>query len=188
LGCALVSQVNKDSPAEKAGIKPGDVIVRYNGKNIDDTRHLRNLVAATSPNAKVEVTVFRNGKERTFKVTLGEITSGKSDGENENTDTKSSSSDLGLSVAPLTADKAKQYNLDEGEKGVVVTDVDDGSPAAVAELHPGDLITEVDRQPITNVNEFRDALAKAKDKESVLMLVKRESASRFVIVRQKAKP
>lgn len=185
---ALVSQVNKDSPAEKAGIKPGDVIVRYNGKKIEDTRHLRNLVAATSPNAKVDVTVFRNGKESAFMVTLGEIASGKSDGENENAETKSSSSDLGLSVAPLTADKAKQYNLDENNKGVVVTDVDDGSPAAIAELHPGDLITEVDRQPITNVNEFRDALAKAKEKESVLMLVKRENASRFVIVRQKSKP
>jgi serine protease Do len=184
---ALVSQVTKDSPAAKAGIKVGDLILRYNGKKIEDTRHLRNLVAATSPDEKIDITVFRDGKERTFKVTVGELAPGKSEGENENEGSKSSTSDLGLSVAPLTAANAKQYNLDENDKGVVVTDVDEGSPAAGAELRPGDLITEVDRQPVTNVNEFRDALAKAKEKDSLLILAKHEGASRFVILRRKEK-
>ena len=183
---ALVSQVNKDSPAEKAGMKPGDIIIRYNGKNIEDTRHLRNLVAATAPGSKVEVVVVRDGKERTLKVTVGELSSSKPEGGGEGEESKSSS-DLGLTVAPLGADTAKQYNLGENAKGVVVTDVDEGSPAAAAELRPGDLITEVDRQAVTSVDDFRDAATKAKGKDSILMLVKRDDTSRFVIVRPKAK-
>lgn len=184
---ALVSQVTKDSPAGKAGIKVGDIIVRYSGKKIEDTRHLRNLVAATAPNEKVDITVLRDGKERTFKATVGELPPGKGEGEGDSEESKSTSSDLGLSVAPLTAANAKQYNLDENDKGVVVTDVDHGSPAADAELRPGDLITEVDRQPVTSVDEFQEALAKAKEKDSLLILVKRDGASRFVILRRKAK-
>jgi serine protease Do len=183
---ALVSQVNKDSPAEKAGLKPGDVILRYQGKDVDDTRQLRTLVAATAPGSKVEVVVARDGKERALKVTVGELPSGASEGAGEGEESKPSAN-LGLTVAPLDAGTAKQYNLDETDKGVVVTDVDEGSPAAFAELRPGDLITELDRQTVTNVDEFRDAIAKAKGKESILMLVKRDDASRFVIVRPKVK-
>jgi serine protease Do len=183
---ALVSQVTKDSPAGKAGVKVGDIILRYNGKKIEDTRHLRNLVAATAPNEKVEVTVFRDGKERAFQVSVGELAPGKAEAEGESEEAKSASSDLGLGVAPLTAASAKQYNLDENDKGVVVTDVDEASPAADAELRPGDFITEVDRQPVTTVDEFREALAKAKGKDSLLILAKRGGASRFVILRRKA--
>jgi serine protease Do len=182
---ALVSQVNKDSPAEKAGIKPGDVILRYSGRAIDDTRHLRNLVAATGPGSRVEVVVIRDGKQRTLKVTVGELSSEKSEGVAGNEESKPSA-DLGLTVAPLTASTARQYDLDENAKGMVVTDVDEGSPAADAEFRPGDLITEVDRQAVTSVDDFHDAIAKAKGKDSILMLVKRAGTSRFVIVRAKA--
>ena len=185
---ALVSQVNKNSPAEKAGVKVGDVITRYNGKTVEDTRQLRNLVAATTPNETVEVRAFRDGKERVFKVNVGELASTTpAEGGEEAEEPKSASSDLGLSVAPLTPAIAKQYNLDANDKGVIVSDVEEGSPAADAELRPGDLITEVDRQPVTSVADFRDVLAKAKDKESVLILVKRDGASRFVILRRKEK-
>jgi serine protease Do len=90
-------------------------------------------------------------------------------------------------VRPLTSGDAKQYNLDENDKGMVVADVDEGRPAADADLRPGDLITEVDRQPVTDVNDFQEALAKARDKDSVLILAKRDGASRFVILRRKEK-
>lgn len=187
---ALVAQVNKDSPAEKAGIKVGDILTRYNGKPVEDTRHLRNMVAATSPGSKVEVVVFRNGNERTLKAAIGELSTGKSGGEPESEDQgekSKSSSDLGLTVQSPTADKARPYHLDESDKGVVVTDVDEDSPAAQAELRPGDLITEVDHTSVTTVGEFHDAVAKAKDKDGILMLVKRGDTSRFVIVHQKEK-
>jgi serine protease Do len=187
---ALVAQVNKNSPAEKAGIKVGDVITRYNGKPVDDTGHLRNMVAATAPGARVEVTVFRDHNERTLKATVGELTAEKSGGEEETTEQSTESkpsSDLGLTVEPLTADKAGQYHLGENDKGVLVTSVDEDSPAAQAELRPGDLITEVDRTPVATVGEFHDAVSKAKNKDSILMLLKRGDASRFVIVRRKEK-
>jgi serine protease Do len=180
----LVKEVQKDGAAEKAGIKPADVILRYDGKDVVDSGRLRNLVADTKPGTKVQMVVVRDGKERTLNATVGELASGKSGGEVEGEESKASS-DLGLSVAPLTADAAKRYGLDEDEKGVVVTDVDEGSPAAAAELQPGDLITEVNREKVTTVSEFRAALDKATEKKSILMLVKRQGGSFFVIVRKK---
>jgi serine protease Do len=185
---ALVSQVNKDSPAKKSGIKVGDIITRYNGKSVEDTRHLRNMVAATAPGTRADVTVFRNGKELTLNVTVGELKAEKSGGESESEGEESkTASDLGLTVEPLTAEKAAQYHLDESDKGVVVTDVDQDSPAAEAELAPGDLITEVDHTPVNSVSEFHSAVAKAKGKDSILLLVKRGDASRFVIIKAKGK-
>jgi serine protease Do len=178
---ALVSQVNKDSAAEKAGIKPGDVIIRYNGQIVEDSRHLRNLVGATAPGTKVKIVVWRGGKEHNFEAQVGELAAGKaSAGEPE----ESSATDLGLKVEPLTADKAKELGYEKGE-GVLVAEVEDDSPAASADLQPGDLIKSVNHQEVTTVTEFRDALAKAKSKESVLMLVKHKNASRFVIVKTK---
>jgi serine protease Do len=181
----LVAQVNKDSAAEKAGIKVGDVILRYNGKKAEGVRQLRNMVAATAPGAKVEIVLLRNGKERTVTAQIGELATekgeagtGEEGGENETT------SDFGLTVAPLTPDSAKQYGY-EKEEGVLVTAVEQGSPAADAGLQVGDLITEVARQKVAGVDEYRDALAKAKGKDSVLMLIKHEGTSRFVIVKLK---
>lgn len=183
----LVKEVHKDGAADKAGMKPADVIVQYDGKEVQDTGQLRHLVANTKPGARVELVVMRDGKERTLKVTVGELPSGKSEGEEGEGEKSRPSSDLGLTIAPLTTDTAKQYNLDASDKGVVVTDADEGSPAAAAELQPGDLITEVDRQTVTGVDDFRDAVARAKGKDSILMLVKRNGTSRFVILRQKSK-
>ena len=181
---ALVAQVNKDSPAKKAGIKVGDIITRYDGKPVDDTRHLRNMVAATAPGAKAEVTVFRNGKELTLTVTVGKLTAEET-GETEPEGEESGpASDLGLTVEPLTAAKASQYHLDQNDKGVVITDVDQDSAAAEAELAPGDLIREVDHTAVSSVSEFNAAMAKAKGKDTILLLVKRGGASRFVILKQ----
>jgi len=185
---ALVAQINKDSPAKTAGIKVGDIITRYDGKTVEDTRHLRNMVAATAPGTKADVTVFRNGKELTLKVTVGELSAEKSGGEAESEgEAAKPSSDLGLTVEPLTPEKAGQYHLDESDKGVVVTDVDQDSSAAEAQLRPGDLIAEVDHAPVSSASEFHSAVGKAKDKDSILLLVKRGGASRFVIIKQKEK-
>jgi serine protease Do len=176
---ALVAQVNKDSPAEKAGVKVGDVIVRFAGKRIEDTRHLRNLVAATAPGTKTELVVVRDGKERALKVEIGELTPEKLAAA-----APAGIEALGLTVETLTPAKAEELGY-PGEEGVVVTEVEDDSPAAAAGLQPGDLITEVNRQKITNVTEFRNAVAGAAEEGRVLMLVKREGTSRFVIVRLK---
>ena len=177
---ALITQITPDSAAAKAGFQIGDVVRRYNGRVVEDTRSLRNLVAATAPKSVVEVVVIRNGKELTLKPQIGEQTAavlaaGRAPEE--------STGDLGLTVQPLTESKANDLGL-VGETGVLIIEIKDNSPAAAAALQPGDLITEINREKITNLDEFRGALAKAKDKDALLMLVKRGGGSRFVIVRR----
>jgi len=182
---ALVSQVNKDSAAEKAGVKIGDVIIRYNGRETEDVHALRNAVAATKPGAKADVVVLRDGKEKTFTVQLGELKPDESEEEAKPAEGEASATSLGISVEALTATNAKEFGFDKAERGVIVREVEDDSPAAIAGLRAGDLITEVNREKVTGPKDFRAALQKAKGKESILMLVKREGASRFVIVKPK---
>jgi len=179
---AIVSQVNKGSPAEKAEIKPGDVIIKYNGKRVEDTAHLRTAVANTAPGTKVELVILRDGKERAITAKLGELTTTK--GDEDGPEESSAASDLGLTVEPLTAAKAKELGYEKGD-GLLVTEVQDNSSAALAGVQPGDLITEVNRSKVSTTDEFRDSVAKAKTKESVLLLVKRQGASRFIIIKMK---
>jgi serine protease Do len=177
---ALVAQVNKDSAADKAGIKVGDVILRYDGKEVLDTRQLRNLVAGTAPGRKVDIVVNRDGKQRTVKATVGELPAEKPTAPGEPAQTTADK--LGLTVEPLTADKAEQLGYKD-EQGLVVSQVDADGPAAREGIQPGNLITEVNRQKVTNTDEFRDALAKSPDR--VLLLIKNKTASRFVILKVK---
>ena len=179
----LISQISKDSPAAKAGLKVGDVIQSFDGRPAESTLRLRNMVADTSPGKKVPVVVVRDGKERTITVEVGVLTGDKEQAA-AGSEAGTSADKLGLTVQPLTADNARDLGY-EGETGVVIGEVKDDSPAATAELRPGDLITEINREKISSVAEFRAALDKAKDKDSILFLVKSKAGSRFVIVRVK---
>ena len=179
---ALVSQVNKDSPAEKAGLKIGDVIVRVNGKKLNDTRQLRNLVAATAPGSSVRIDVIRDGKEKNFSATIGKMTAEAVAVSEPSGTAKDQLAKLGLNVQALTPELVKQYDL-QGEHGVLITNVEPGSPASMANLQAGDLIVEANRQPVTNIGELQDALGKAP--EQVLLLVKRGGSSLFVVIRLK---
>ena len=180
----LVTQVNKDSAADKAGIKVGDVITKFNGKEVDGVRQLTTMVAGTTPGSKVEIVLLRDGKERSVKAQLGELSGDATGGEGDETEPETAS-DLGLTVQPLTPALAKQYRY-EGEEGVVITGIEEGSLAANAGLQEGDLITEVNRQKVSSAGEFRDAAGKSKDKGSILLLVKNpKGGSRFVILKTK---
>jgi len=180
---ALVSQVNQGLPAEKAGVKAGDVVVRFDGKAIEDTQNLRNLVAATDPGTKAELVVNRDGKEQKLTVTVGELpqdtaTPARHRRNNQPTD----KTDFGLTVEPLTDRQAQALGY-ENEVGVLITEVADDSPAAEAGLRPGSLIVEVNRQRVASGDDFRKALEKSKDK--TLLLVKNREASRFVVLQSK---
>jgi len=177
---ALIAQVNKGSPADTAGLKAGDVIVRFDGKEVQDNRQLRNLVAATTPGTKAKLDVVRNGKQEAFTVTIGKMPAEAVAAAKQPGQTTDQFAQLGLSVQTLTPDLAKQLGL-EGERGAIVSGIDEGSPAALANLETGDLIMEANRQPITDVAELRRVLDKAKD--SVLLLVKRRGQSLFVVLR-----
>ena len=180
---ALVAQINADSPADKAGLKVGDVILRFGDVDIDNTQHLRNLVADTLPGSTEPVVVLRDGKERTFTITVGELTPDKlSEGEEGAPEENAQASSFGLSVEPLTPDKAKQLGY-ENDHGVLISQVDEDSAAADAGLQPGDLIARVNRARVTTVEEFRDALAGSP--HAILLLVKHEGVSHFVMLHAK---
>jgi len=178
----LVSQVNKHSAAEKAGIKVGDVIVHYDDSVVTSVRQLRNLVANTSPGTKVRITVIRNGKEENLNAIIG-----SQSGETAavpSTAGASLLSQLGLNVETLTPDVAKQLGV-EVDKGVVVTGVNESGLASLAGLQKGDVIVEADRQPVASVDDLEQVLAKAKNQDQVLLRVARPGGSLFVVLQLK---
>lgn len=180
---ALVSQVVKDSPAAKAGLRPGDVILRYNGKEVPDSHMLRNLVAATAPGTKVALGVMRNGRERKLEATIGKRPSeAKARTSQPSAPPANRLASAGLRLRTLTPDLAQRLGL-QGEKGVLVTAVEAGSPAAEANLEPGDLIVEVNRTPVTSVADLQKALGRPAG--TVLLLVKRQGANVFVVLKVK---
>ena len=179
---AIVNEVTKNEPAEKAGLKTGDIITRLNSKPIEGTSHLRNLVAATDPGTKAELTIIRDGKERALPVIVGELP----DDGNRNASTRGDTSEhtgrFGLAVEPLTDRQARALGF-ENETGVLVSAVENDSPADEANIHPGDLIVEINREHVSNVDEFNAAMEKTGSK--VLLLIKNKEASRFVVLSTK---
>jgi serine protease Do len=175
----LVSQVNQDSAAEKAGLKAGDVILRYDGQAATDVRQLRNLVASTLPGTKVKIDILRNGKAKTLTATIGTQSEEASAQPSETG--AGQLSKLGLTVQTLTPDLAKQLGVSV-ENGVAITDVGESSVAALAGLQKGDVIVEADHQPVADVDALEQVLAKAKNKEQVLLRVARQGGSLFVVL------
>ncbi len=176
---ALVAQVNRDSPAEKAGIESGDVIVKFEGKSVANVSNLRNLVAATAPGTKAKLSVIRDGKEKTIPVKVGELTSEIAATFGQPGKTVNRLGKLGLTAQTLTPALAKEFALKD-QKGVLITDVDPGSPADEAKLIAGDVIVEAERQKVSDVNDLENVLAKTKNKGSVLLRIKRKGTSLFV--------
>lgn len=177
---ALVADVTKDGPAEKAGIKSGDVIVKFDGKDVNDEHELPQVVATVKPGRKVEVKVIREGKEKTISVTIGEMEAAPVKRAGSPDLTKG----LGLTVQELTPEIAKHLDI-ENRKGVIVTSVDPGSPSDGAGFQEGDVIRQINRQAIANASEFQKMLNKVKDEKTVLFLVERGDARIFLAVKNK---
>jgi serine protease Do len=172
----LVGEVVEDSPAQKAGIKDGDVIIEMNGKKIRNSAQLRNTVASTSPGTPVELKILRDGREKTIAVTLGELAS-----EVKSPQIRQSLQELlGFSVAAMSGAFAEKYELDPNLKGVVVTEIDQGSAAFRAGLREGDLIRSVNRQRIQTVSEFNQILQGAKRGDTVLLQIARRGGSLYL--------
>jgi serine protease Do len=168
---ALVGEVFEGDPADKAGIKAKDVIIAVDGKKIEDSRDLSRTVAEVPVGDEVTIKVLRQGKERTFRVKIVKRTDEKETlamkGPREETD-------LGMTVSPLTPQLARQFNLSETE-GVVVVEVEKGGPADEAEVQEGDLILEIDRRPVTTLEDYHDLTKKVKEGETVSLLVRRRT-------------
>ncbi|MDB6057319.1 MAG: protease Do [Verrucomicrobiales bacterium] len=186
LNGALVSEVSKGGPADQAGLKPGDIILRVEGKSVQDTAHLKNLIAATPPDTRLKMDVLRDRKEQTLTATVGklapeaEVASVESDPAGANKDSKPSGK-LGVSVQQLTPALAQQLGL-QGDKGVVVTDVQEGGAAAMAGLHEGDLILEANHQPVTSPADLRKIMDNANNQSNTLLRVKREKQTVYILV------
>jgi serine protease Do len=176
---ALVGRVMEGEPAEQAGIKNGDVILEIDDHPIRDSRDLLNTVARLQPGKESEVVVWRDGEEKTLGLTLGErptdveMASGPPTEEDP----------LGLTVQEVTPDLAEQMGLHE-PVGVIISDVEAGSPAAKADLRRGDIIHEIERHPVKDLNDYHRVLAEA-EKENLLLWIQRGQGRIYVVVRLK---
>lgn len=172
---ALVSQVFKDTPADRAGIKQGDVILEFDGKKIENFGDLPRTVASTPPGKTVTVKIFRDGKVLTLELTVAEM--------KEKTEVAKAPSEkpLGITVQDMTPEIARGLGLEE-VAGVVVTNVNPHSPAAEAGIRRGDVIQEVNRKPVENAAAFARTVEEAKNQESILFLIRRGENSLFVTV------
>jgi serine protease Do len=176
---ALVAEVFSNSPAEKAGIERGDVILEFDGKEVADSKDLPRLVASTQVGKSVTIKLSRDGKVLDRQVKIGEM-----EEKAEVAKAPSSNKSLGITVQNLTPDIAKGLGLKK-ETGVVVTRVEPGSPAANAGIQTGDVIQEVNRKPVKDVNDFVQKVEKAKDQNSVLLLLQRGQNNLFAAVTPK---
>lgn len=172
---ALITDVIEGSPAEKAGILRGDVIIEYEGKKIDEPFQLRNMVANTSPGKEAELKVIRENRIETIKVAIGELPA------EMQKPSKGEYSNLlrGVTVQNLTPGIYEQLDLPKKLKGVIVSDVDEDSPAAMA-LMKGDVIQEINRQKITSVKNYESVVSKIKQGEDILLLVFRNDSSIYI--------
>jgi serine protease Do len=181
---AIVTSVAAGGPAEKAGLKRGDVITAINKQPVSDDNSLRNLVASKAPGSNVEVTALRNGRDQNFQVALAELPDRPEPDSEETSSNKSGTGNdrYGLTVQPLTAQMAARYNLDADDQGLMVTQVDPAGSAASAGIRQGDLIQEVNREPVKNVTEFTAALQKSGAKPA-LVLVKRRNVVLYLTLK-----
>jgi serine protease Do len=178
---ALVGDVTANSPAAKAGLQKGDIITAVNGQPVNDANQLRLMVGEMNPNATAKLTIDRSGKTEEIPVTLGEFPSTEQQASN-NAGEKENAVLEGVQVENLTPDTAQQLKLSSNAKGVVVDQVSPDSKAADAGLQRGDVIQQVNHKPVTNVNEFKQAVTGTAKDAPVLLLVNREGTTLFLAV------
>ncbi len=179
---ALVGEVMKNSPAEKAGIKQGDVIIEFMGREINNMTTLPSLVALTPVDTEAELTIIRKGKRKKIKVTIGKLDEEQL--ASDSSATESINKHLGLTVQEITPELAKTLGI-QGEEGLIISDVENGSPAAAAGIRRGEIILEINQKPVTSIKEFKDHLSGMKEDNNILLLTKRDDHTRFVVIKNK---
>jgi len=179
---ALVADVVKEGPADAAGLKQGDVIVEFDGKPVVDSAELPLLVARTGVGKTVRLKVIRDKNTQEYTVKVGEL----KDEDVAAASGGSSSEDLGLAVQTLTPELAENLGLDKGVKGVVVTQVEPGGPAAEAGLRRGDVVLEVNRKPVKNAQAYQKAVRETGKGKSLLFLVRRGDNTIFLALKPPA--
>lgn len=174
---ALVSGVEKDSPADKSGFKRGDLVVALAGKKVIDSTSLRNMVSATAPGTKIDVKIVREGKEQTITMTLGEYKEKKIVKKTEYNNLLK-----GITVQELTPTLRDKLNLPDNLNGVVITGMGSDSPSQGL-LQPNDVIQEVNREAIQSAEDYDRAVSKIKENDAVLLLIYREGGSVYLTIK-----
>ncbi|MEK7378043.1 MAG: PDZ domain-containing protein, partial [Candidatus Binatota bacterium] len=173
---ALVANVSKDGPADHAGVKVGDVIIEFDGKEIKESNDLPIIVARTPVDKKARLKVLRDKKEVALTVTVGELK------DEEVVASTKEKGELGLTVQRVTPQMAESLGLDRAE-GVVVAAVERGSPGDEAGLRRGDVILEMDRKPIRTLADYRKAIGETKKGKGILFLVRRGENTLFLALK-----
>jgi serine protease Do len=188
---ALVAGVFDDGPAREAGVEPGDVILKFDGKDVPHVRQLPRIVAETVIGKDIEVEVWRKGKIVNLQVQVGELKEdkvalAKSSSSDEETKTSTVSA-LGMTLSSITDDLRKRYEVQDGVAGVVVTKVETDSAAAEKGIRPGDVIVEVGQEEVSSPDEVVTKVTAVQDskRKSVLILLQRAEDLRFVALRLK---
>ncbi len=178
---ALIADVIPDSPAKKAGLKRGDIIVGFNGDRVQESSELPRLVATMPPGTKATVDIIRNGKPLSIPVELGTLKE-----EDEQAVAKAKPSEvevsLGLRVESITPDIAQSLKL-ENTDGVIISGVEASGPAAEAGLRRGDVVREINRLPITDLDDYETITAKLRTDTTVLLLVERRGSNLYVALK-----
>jgi serine protease Do len=175
---ALVGQVVPDSPAEKAGIKAGDVIISYSGKEISQMSMLPAMVASTNVGEKAELVLIRDGKKQNITVEIGRMEDKEAILAGTETGT---SKKLGITVQEITPKIAESLGIEEVH-GLIVNNVDSSSAAAEAGIMRGDILLEINRERVDNIADYKKSLQAAEEKKSILLLIERDHNTRFVVI------
>jgi serine protease Do len=187
---ALVGEVTPKSPSDKAGIKTGDLITGINGKKISDSRELRLMIGSMAPGTKAQIEVNREGQSKTLNVELGEMPAGVAEEGAEASPEESAEPEKatvfgGVAVADITDDVRNALNLSKDIKGAVIAEIDTDSPAAKAGLREGDVIQEVNKQPVKSAKDLVAISKRLKPNEKILIRVWSQGRSGFVALEPK---
>ena len=183
---AVVSSVKEGSPAAKAGLQRGDVIVEYNARPVTDSDGLVSMVVATKPGTTVPVAIYRENQRKTLSITPDELdleaeaNNGRSSRPDSTERDAPTATDFGIHLEQITPEIARQLELPRGKGGAIVADVDRGSVAANSGVQPNDVILEVNRQPVANVSQVTRALQAATSGRPVFMVVWRDGREYFI--------
>jgi serine protease Do len=189
---ALIAGIIKGGPVDDGSIQPGDVVTKFDGKEIDEMRDLPRIVAESPVGKAVDVVVVRKGKEMTVKVTLGRLEDGEkmAEGEDDEAVQKdeavATASVLGMTIGELDDVAREKYGIDSGVNGVVITEVTPDSAAAERGVQAGEVITEIAQESVANPKDVMDRIAALKEqgrKNALLMLASKSGELRFVTIR-----
>jgi serine protease Do len=177
-GGVLIGDVSANTPAAKAGLQKGDIVTALNGQPVEAANQLQVQISQMPPGSSAKLSIWRDGKSRDVTVNLGEL---PETAEKAGTGESNQGALEGVEAQDLTSDLSQQLNLPSGTHGVVVTQVDPSSPAASVGLERGMVVQEVNRKPVNNVQQYKQALAGA-DNQQVLLLVNQGGVTRYLVV------